>query len=80
MWNPDVWSSYYAGGAEILDYFRRTCDKFGLRRFVKLRHRVDKAEWQEKEGLWRVSVTDLHSGDQFTDEAEMLVNAMGFLK
>lgn len=79
-WNPEVWSTYYASGPEILAYFQRTTDQFDLGHFMRLKHRVDHAEWLDQEGVWRVTITDLSTGKQFTDEAEIFVNAMGFLK
>ncbi|KAM3417956.1 hypothetical protein BST61_g6168 [Cercospora zeina] len=79
IWNPEVWSSYYSGGAEIQSYFKNTVKKFNLGHFIKLRHRVDHAEWQEADGRWKIKITDLATGNQFVDEAEVFVNAMGFL-
>lgn len=80
IWNPEVWSSYYASGSEIFKYFQNTVKKFGLERYIRLRHQVDRAEWLEDEGIWKVTVTDMQTGEQFDDQAEVFVNAMGFLK
>ncbi|KAF7190309.1 putative sterigmatocystin biosynthesis monooxygenase stcW [Pseudocercospora fuligena] len=79
IWNPAVWTTYYANGPEILQYFQNTVRKFGLDRYLRLQHRVDHAEWQEHEGKWKLLVTDLRTGEQSIDEAEIFVNAMGFL-
>ena len=80
IWNPQVWSKYYAGGSEIQKYFQQTVKDFDLQRFIKLSHRVDRAEWDETSGKWKITISDLVSGTQFVDEAEIFVNAMGFLK
>lgn len=79
-WNPKVWSEYYAGGAEILQYFKNTVDEFDLRPLLRLRHRVDRAEWQEDAGKWKIFITNLVENKQFEDECDIFVNAMGFLK
>lgn len=79
-WNPKVWGEYYATGPEILQYFKSTVEEYCLSDLIRLRHRVDKAEWNDNEGRWRLSITDLESKEQFEDECDIFVNAMGFLK
>ncbi|PNS14265.1 Thiol-specific monooxygenase [Sphaceloma murrayae] len=74
--NPD-WSAYYASGAEILAYFRRTVEKYDLARDVKTGHRVEEARWDEGRGKWKVKI---RNGDGIVeDEADVLVSATGFL-
>lgn len=74
--NPD-WSSYYASAPEIHKYFVGFCDKYGLRRYIKLRHRVLGAVWHEEEAQWEVTVE--HDGRRFTDWCHILVNGSGLL-
>ena len=63
-----------------MSYFQNTVKKYGLEKFIRLRHQVERAEWLDDEGLWKVIVTDLKTGEQIVDHAEIFVNAMGFLK
>ncbi|TKX18371.1 flavin-binding monooxygenase-like protein 7 [Elsinoe australis] len=74
--NPD-WSAYYASGAEILAYFRRTVRKYGLDRDVRTGCRVEEARWDEEGGRWKVKVRG--KDGVFEDEADVLVSATGFL-
>lgn len=79
-WNPKIWNEYYATGADILEYFKSTVREYDLASLIRLRHRVDHAQWQEAEGQWKLFITELASGRQFVDECDIFVNAMGFLK
>jgi cation diffusion facilitator CzcD-associated flavoprotein CzcO len=80
IWEPAVWSKYYSEGHEILRYFQDTASKHGLNKYIHLKHRVDYAQWLEEEGKWRVTMTNLDTGETFHDEGEVLINATGFLK
>lgn len=80
IWNPKVWSEYYSQGAEIFNYFKNTVNEYDLWKFIRLRHRVDRAEWNAEEGQWHLSVTRLQDGQQFEDTCDIFVNCMGFLK
>ncbi|CAH0047331.1 unnamed protein product [Clonostachys solani] len=74
--NPD-WSKRFAEQAEILEYLNNTVDKFGVRQHVELGVEVVEAEWNVKKSLWVVGLRDLATGHEFTQEAEMLVSAVG---
>ena len=74
--NPD-WSAYYASGGEILDYFKRTVEKYSLARDVKCGHRVSHAEWDEAKGKWFLQL-DSDAG-KVDDQCDVLVSATGFL-
>jgi cation diffusion facilitator CzcD-associated flavoprotein CzcO len=74
--NPH-WSAYYATGAEILAYFKRTVEKYDLARDVKCGHRVERAEFNEEEGKWKLQMrTD---DGVVEDECDVLISATGFL-
>jgi cation diffusion facilitator CzcD-associated flavoprotein CzcO len=79
-WEPKIWSEYYSGAAEILEYFKSVADKHNLRKYVKLQHRVDHAEWKAETGKWVVKVTNLQTGTSFEDEGDILINASGIFK
>lgn len=76
--NPG-WTSYYATGAEILAYIKRTVDKYDLGRDVKLHHRVERAVFYEEEGQWHLTVRRLDTNEVFQDVCDVLVSATGFL-
>lgn len=53
--NPN-WSAYYASGAEIQEYFKRTVAKYNLDRDVKCGYRVEKAVFDPEQGKWNLEV------------------------
>lgn len=76
--NPD-WSSVYAGSDEISQYLERFADKYNLRQYVKLQHRVSKAVWNTKTSTWEVEVVDTKDGTIINDSCHILVNGAGVL-
>ncbi|KAH8901734.1 cyclohexanone monooxygenase [Thozetella sp. PMI_491] len=74
--NPK-WKSYYAYSADIQQYFLDFCEKYNLRRYIKLKHRVTGARWHEDKAQWEVSVE--HQGIMFSDWCDVLVNGSGLL-
>lgn len=75
---PD-WSSVYAGSAEIRQYFQAFVTKYNLSQYIQMSHQVEKAEWVENEGVWKVTVTDLKTGRTVQDWCHILVHATGYL-
>ncbi|KAI9786495.1 MAG: hypothetical protein M1839_006955 [Geoglossum umbratile] len=73
------WSSVYAGSAEISTYFRGFSQKYNLGRYIKTRHQIVGAQWDETHSRWDVRVTDLATGRTFVDTCHVLVNAGGIL-
>ncbi|OCK73333.1 FAD/NAD-P-binding domain-containing protein [Lepidopterella palustris CBS 459.81] len=76
-WEPKIWSKYYSDAPEILEYFKSVVDKYNLRKYIKLRHRIDRAEWDEKRAKWIVSVSNLEDGTTFDDECDVFLNCGG---
>ncbi len=74
--NPK-WQSYYAYSPEIQDYFVGFCDKYNLRKYIKLEHKVLGAVWHEDKAQWAVKVQ--HGAETFTDWCDILVNGSGLL-
>ena len=74
--NPE-WSAYYASGGEIWEYFLKTVEKYGLAKGVKCGHRVQKAEFDEENGRWKLEVKN--KDGVIHDECDILVSAVGFL-
>jgi cation diffusion facilitator CzcD-associated flavoprotein CzcO len=75
--NPD-WSSFYADGAEIWEYIKRTSVKYGLEERVQLESKIVESVWDESVARWKVKIE--RGGEAFTDEAEILINGSGILK
>ncbi len=53
--NPD-WSHTYSGSAEILGYIESMVDEFALRPYLRFGHTVTGVVFDEKAGVWNVSV------------------------
>jgi cation diffusion facilitator CzcD-associated flavoprotein CzcO len=75
--NPE-WPNYYATSAQILDYMKKTAKKYGVERFVKYKHSIKYAQWDELQGKWRLKVE--HNGQVFEDVCDIFINAGGVLK
>jgi Flavin-binding monooxygenase-like len=75
--NPD-WRSYYAKGPEILKYIKKTAQKYDLGRDIKFNHKLIGAEFDERQGHWRLKVQNAQ-GEAFNDLCDVLVAANGHL-
>ncbi|KAJ3994963.1 hypothetical protein F5050DRAFT_1896161 [Lentinula boryana] len=53
--NPN-WSSFYAPGPEIHDYLKSVVEKFHLDSYIKLRHRLTRAQYDEESGKWNLTI------------------------
>lgn len=73
------WSSFYAGAPEILKYWQRVADKYGVRRYIKFGHRCTGARWNEDTCKWHVKLHNLETNDEFEDVADVLVTGTGVL-
>ena len=76
--NPN-WSQYYSESPEIWKYFKDTTEKYGLGRYIKLRHQVVRCEWDDEAGEWEVTIRKLEDGSEFVDRCHVLVNGNGVL-
>ncbi|KAJ5851175.1 hypothetical protein N7455_011031 [Penicillium solitum] len=74
--NPN-WSHFYAPGPEIEEYIQRTTRKWNLDKDIQFNTRVIKTVWDDEAGKWMVEVDQ--GGTIMHDEADILVNAAGFL-
>jgi Predicted flavoprotein involved in K+ transport len=71
----------YSGAPEILSYFKGIADKYGLRKYIRLGHKVVGAFWDEQDQQWHVKIQKGdNSEDVFEDKGHILVNASGVLK
>jgi cation diffusion facilitator CzcD-associated flavoprotein CzcO len=74
--NPN-WDRFYANGADILAYIKRTVKKWNLDRDLQLNTRVLSAAWQEEKGQWKVTLE--HEGKQRDEYCDVLISAQGVL-
>ncbi|KAK0731824.1 hypothetical protein B0H67DRAFT_477287 [Lasiosphaeris hirsuta] len=79
-WKPKHdWTNFFAPAEEIGKYLCRICDEENMRESIKTLHRITAARWNEKEGLWQLSVRNLKTGHEFNDYANFLVDGTGIL-
>ena len=69
---------FYSTQPVLLDYFRRTADKHGLRSHICFETEVTEAVFDEARALWRVEVKGKDGGRE-TLEANALITAVGQL-
>ncbi|EFX00491.1 flavin-binding monooxygenase [Grosmannia clavigera kw1407] len=73
------WSANYAASKEIFAYFKDFSAKHGLEKYVRLRHQVVGARWDDDEAMWHVQIDDLAHGTRVERTAQILINAGGIL-
>lgn len=74
--NPD-WSTFYAYGPEIKQYFQNFAKKYELAPYVKLNSRVLSATWNEDSGQYFVEIES--DGKIIQDQCHVFINGTGFL-
>ncbi len=75
--NPN-WSSFYAYGPEIRQYFEGFAAKYELAPYIKLNSRVMSATWIEEKGIYEVKV-QTSEGEIINDWCHIFINGTGFL-
>ncbi|CAK7225964.1 hypothetical protein SBRCBS47491_006066 [Sporothrix bragantina] len=73
------WTELYSAGHEIQSYLQYVAKKYGAYRFIKTRHQVAGATWNEDSATWEVIVKDLVTGTTFTDTCDFFLSATGIL-
>lgn len=76
------WSAFYAPGHEIQAHLEDVVDRYKVRKYIKLRHEVVHARYDEPTGKWHIRIRRPRSGnsdelEEFEDVADMLVTAFG---
>ncbi|KAF5385387.1 hypothetical protein D9615_001078 [Tricholomella constricta] len=66
------WSAFYAPGPEIRAYLNHVVDKYKLRPFIKLRHRITGAVYNAQTGKWHLKVRRPRAGSE-TEKGEHVV-------
>ncbi|EMD35981.1 hypothetical protein CERSUDRAFT_96205 [Gelatoporia subvermispora B] len=79
------WSSFYAPGPEIRKYLEGVVDKYKLAPYLKLRHQLVHARYDEPSGRWllRVRKTTItpegEHTEEFDDAADFLFTGVGLI-
>ncbi|KAI0763010.1 FAD/NAD(P)-binding domain-containing protein [Fomes fomentarius] len=79
------WSSFYAPGHEIQAHLEEVVEKYKVMRYIKLKHEVVHAQYEETTGKWHVRIrrskvdadNDSDESEEFEDTADILVTAFG---
>ncbi|KAF5849814.1 hypothetical protein GGP41_005220 [Bipolaris sorokiniana] len=71
------WSEIFAQGAEIRDYWQEQAKKHDVYKYVKLRRRVDEAEWDNAKSQWNLQVHNLENGQTSTETFNFVIAAVG---
>lgn len=75
---PD-WPNYYATSEQIHEYMHGVSDQYDCNRFIKYRHSVKSAVWNELKGKWEMKIQN-GDGAIIDDEVDVFINAGGVLK
>ncbi|KAF8913205.1 hypothetical protein CPB84DRAFT_1670651 [Gymnopilus junonius] len=84
------WSAFYATGEEIRQNLEGIVDKYQLRPFIKLQHRVTVARYSEETGKWHLTIRRRRTSEkegqapkddweEFHDTADILFTGVGSL-
>ncbi|KAJ9267508.1 hypothetical protein DTO212C5_5984 [Paecilomyces variotii] len=71
------WSEEFAQGKEIKEYWQGVARKYDVYKYLKLNHRVEKAEWLPDEGKWKVTLKDLKEDRVYEELLDILIGAIG---
>lgn len=72
--------SSYAEAPEIHRYFKGCAEKWGCMDYIRLGHRVIRAEWSDRDSHWDVVVEEVATGNKIQDRCDVLLSATGVLK
>ncbi|KAH8882135.1 flavin-binding monooxygenase [Thozetella sp. PMI_491] len=70
-----TWTEAFAQGHEIKDYWHRVAERYEVRKYVKLKHTVKRAQWSQEKGAWLLTVATPEG--TFEDEVNFLLTATG---
>ena len=79
-WKIKLWTHYYSYSPEIWEYLKGIYDENDfVNKYVKLKHKIERVEWDNETGRWKFQVRNLETDKVFQDEAEFYINAGGVL-
>ncbi len=76
------WSRFYSPGAEVQSYLKDVVERYRLGPYIKLRHEMTSARYDEPTGKWHIRLTrpsDTGDLDEFEDTADLLFLGIGTL-
>jgi len=80
-WRPNPeWSEFFSPASEIQEYLCRVCEEEKMGEVIKFEHLVNRAEWREETGTWRLSVLNQRTNETFEDYCHFLLDGSGILK
>ena len=72
------WPNLYSKQAELLAYFKKCAEDFGVLPNIRFNCEVAGAEWDDAASMWRIEVVG-KDGQKESIEARSLISAVGFL-
>ncbi|KAK7455091.1 hypothetical protein VKT23_010961 [Stygiomarasmius scandens] len=73
------WPHYFSSAAAIKEYMQLFAQKHDIPKYIRLRHTVTAAIYEESTAKWHVTVEDAVSGSLFTDIVDVFIPATGIL-
>jgi cation diffusion facilitator CzcD-associated flavoprotein CzcO len=71
------WTEEYAQGREIRDYWQHVARKYNVYKYLKLQHRVFRAEFDRPRGKWTLSIENLQTQETSTETFDVIITAIG---
>ena len=79
-WEPNPnWNEMFSPQEEIRQYLDHCVEKYQLRKYIRLKHRVTGAVWDEGAKSWQVQIEDVENQLILEDRCDFLINAGGIL-
>ena len=79
-WKIKLWTHYYSFSPEIWEYLKDIEQENDfISKYIKLRHQIERVEWDETSGQWKFDVRNMETNEVFEDSAEFFINAGGVL-
>lgn len=80
-WRPNPeWKGFFSTSVEIEAYLCQVCEDEQMQNSIKTQHQVERADWDDTNGLWRLRIHDLRSDTMFEDFCHFLLDSSGILK
>lgn len=80
-WRPNPeWTGFFSTATDIQAYLCRSCEEKGMREVIKLRHQVNRAEWDESNCVWKLKILNLDDNSEIDDTCHFLLDSSGILK
>ncbi|PYH47145.1 flavin-containing monooxygenase [Aspergillus saccharolyticus JOP 1030-1] len=73
------WIEEFAQGAEIFQYWQGLARRFDVYKYLRLRHKVLRAEWQPDAAHWKVAIQDFRDNKIYDETFDIFIAAIGYL-